>query len=75
MLIDFGLRKSAFNGLVLGSQRDLLGHGPHKRAQFARNGDDDLVGMFPSGAELSVACTQAYLGLPTAILDRLGHLF
>jgi hypothetical protein len=37
-------------------------------------GDDHLVGIFPSGAELAVAFTQAYLGLPTAILDRLGHL-
>jgi hypothetical protein len=30
--------------------------------------------MFPSGAQLSVACAQSYLGLPTDILERLGHL-
>jgi hypothetical protein len=62
------------NGLTLWSQRDLLSNGPHKRTQFPRDGDDHLVGIFPSGAELAVAFTQAYLGLPTDILDRLGHL-
>jgi hypothetical protein len=62
------------NGLALWRQRALLGHGPPKRTQFARDGNDDLVGMFPSGAEMPGAFTQAYLGLPTDLLDRLGPL-
>jgi hypothetical protein len=63
-----------FHGRALWRQRDLLGNGPHKRTQFPRDGDDHLVGIFPSGAQLSVAFAQSYLGLPTDILDRLGHL-
>ena len=57
-----------------GSQRNLLGHGPHTRTQFPRDGDDHLGSIFPSGAQLSGALAQAYRGLPTHILDRLGHL-
>jgi hypothetical protein len=63
-----------FNGLTLWSQRDRLGNSPHKCTQFPRDSDDHLVGIFPSGASLSVALAQAYLRLPTAILDRLGYL-
>jgi hypothetical protein len=36
-------------------QRDLLGNGPHTRTQFPRDGDDDLVGVFPAGAQLPIA--------------------
>jgi len=57
-----------------GSQRNLLGHGPHTRTQFPSDGDDHLGSIFPSGAQLSGALAQAYRGLPTHILDRLGHL-
>src|SRR5262249_6825640 len=64
----------AFKGLALWRQRYLLGNGPHKRTEFPRDGNDHLVGIFPSGAQLSVAFAQAYLGLPTDLLDRLGHL-
>src|SRR4030095_11203458 len=63
-----------FNSLALWRQRDLLGNGPHKSTQFPRDGDDHLVGIFSSGAQLSVAFAQAYLRLPTEILDGLGHL-
>ena len=63
-----------FNGLALWRQQDLLGHGPHTRTQFPRDGDDHLVGIFASGAQLSVAFAESYLRLPTDILDRLGHL-
>jgi hypothetical protein len=55
-------------------QRDLLGHGAHQRTPCPRDGDDHLIGLCPSGAPRSVACAPAYLGLPTDILDRLGHL-
>ena len=58
----------------LGRQRDLLGNGPHKGTQFPGDGDDDLIGMFPSGAQLPIAFAQPHLGLPTDILDRLGQL-
>ena len=64
----------ASTGLALWRQRSLLGHGPQKRTQFPRDGDDHLVGMFPSGTQRSGACAQSSLGLPAAILDRLGHL-
>ena len=69
---DNGWRR--LNGRALCSQRDLLGHGPHKRTQFPRDGDHNLVGMFPSGASLSGALASSSLRLPTAILDRLGPL-
>ncbi len=62
------------HGLTLWSQWDLLGHSPHQRTQFPRDGDDNLVGMFPSGAQRSVAFAPAYLRLPTASLERLGPL-
>src|SRR5215813_5881309 len=48
-------RLCMFHGRALCSQRDLLGHGPHTRTQFPRDGDNHLVGIFPSGASLSVA--------------------
>jgi hypothetical protein len=63
----------ACNGLGLGSQRYLLSNGPHKRTQFPGDGHDYLVGILPSGDELPIAFTQADLGLPTEVLDRLGH--
>jgi hypothetical protein len=62
------------NGRALGSQRDLLGHGPQKRTQFPRDGANHLVGIFPSGASLSGAFAESSRRLPTALLDRLGHL-
>ena len=64
----------ACKGLALWRQRDLLDHGPQKRPEFPRDGNDHLVGIFPSGAQRSVAFAQAYLGLPTALLARRGHL-
>jgi|RhiMethySRZTD1v2_1073278.scaffolds.fasta_scaffold1508766_1 hypothetical protein len=67
-------RIPAFQRSGLGGQRDLLGHGPHKRAQFPGDGDDDSVSVFPAGAQLPLAFTQADVGLPTEVLDRLGHL-
>jgi hypothetical protein len=63
-----------FHGRARWRPRDLLGPGPQKRTPFPRAGDDHLVGMFPSGAQLSVAFAQSYRGLPTDILARLGHL-
>ena len=62
----------ACNGLGLRRQRHFLGHGPHKRTQLPGNGDDHLVGVFPSGDQLSVAFAQASLGLPTTSWMGLG---
>jgi hypothetical protein len=62
------------HGLALGRQRGLRGHGPHKRPQCARAGHDDWVGILPSSAKLPGAFPQAYVGLPTDILARLGPL-
>jgi hypothetical protein len=64
----------AVNGRARGRQRSLLGTGPHTRTECPREGDDDLVGICSSGAQRSVACAQAELGLPTALVARLGHL-
>ena len=59
----------------LGSHGDLLGHGPQKRAQLPGHRHPNLMRMFPPCAELPRALTQADLGLPTHVLDRLGELF
>ena len=58
----------------LGGHGDLLGKGPQKRAQLPGNRDDDLMRSFPPCTELPIALTQADLGLPTHVLDRLGEL-
>ena len=58
----------------LGAHRDLLGHGPQKRAQLTGHGDHDLMRVFPPCAQLPRACAQADLGLPAHVLDRLGEL-
>jgi hypothetical protein len=63
-----------FHGCALCGQRGLLGNGPHKSTQFPRDGDNHLVGIFPSSASLSVAFAESSLRLPTASLERLGHL-
>ena len=59
----------------LGGHGDLLGNGPHQRAQLPGKRDDDLRRGFPPCPELPIACTQADLGLPPHVLDRLGALF
>jgi hypothetical protein len=58
----------------LGGHGDLLGNGPHQRAQLSGNRDHDLMRIFPPCAELPIACTQADLGLPPHGLDRRGEL-
>ena len=63
-----------FQGLGLGGQGSLLGHGPHTRLQVPGDGDAPRVGMWPAGAALAVALTQASLGLSAALLARLGQL-
>ena len=63
------------NGLGLWGQRDLLGHGPQKRTQCPGDSDDDQVGVVPAGAQLPIAFAQSDLGLPTEVMDGLGHLF
>jgi hypothetical protein len=47
---------------------------PPQGTQGARAGAAPLGGLFPSGAALSGACTESYLGLPTDSLARLGPL-
>ena len=59
---------------LLGGPRALLGHGPPKRAQLPRHRDHNLRRVFPPGAALPLALTQADLGLPPHGLDRLGEL-
>ena len=59
----------------LGDDRNLLGHGPHKRDQLTGYRHHDLMRVFPPCAELPLAFTQADLCLPTRVLDRLGELF
>ena len=54
---------------------DLFGNGPHEPHQFTGDGDDHLVGMFPSGHQASVAFTQPHLGFPADVLDAFGLLF
>ena len=64
----------ASNGLGLWSQRDRLGNGSHTRAQLSRNGNDHVVGVCPAGDQPPIALAQAFLGLPTELLDGLEHL-
>jgi hypothetical protein len=59
----------------LGGARDLLGHGPHTRAQLPGQRDHDVRRGCPPGAQLPRACAQADLGLPTRVLERGGELF
>src|SRR5262245_36923737 len=59
----------------LGRHGDLLGNGPHKRAQLPGNRNHNLIRIFPPCAELPIAFTQSDLGLPTHVLDWLGELF
>jgi hypothetical protein len=54
---------------------DLFGDGPHEPHQLTGDGDDDLVGMFPSGDQSSVAFTQPHLGFPADVLDDFGLCF
>jgi hypothetical protein len=60
---------------ILGEHGDLLGNGPQKGNQFPGDGHHDLIGVFPPGAQLSVAFAQPYLGFPTDILNRFRPRF
>ena len=46
-----------------------------KAHQFPGDGDHHLIGVFAACTQLPVAFTQAYLRLPTDVLDRLRQLF
>jgi len=58
----------------LGRHGDLLGKGPHKRAQLPGHRNHNLLRLFPPCAALPITFTQSDLGLPTHVLDRLGEL-
>ena len=55
--------------------RNLLGHGPHEARPCTGHGHHDLVGVFPSCHQVSVACAEPGLGLPTDVRDDLGLVF
>jgi len=57
-----------------GRSRDLLGHGPPKRAQLPGQGDHDLRRVCAAGAAGPLASAEASLGLPTDVLDGLRQL-
>jgi hypothetical protein len=59
---------------ILGDHGDLFGNGPHKGHQFPGDGHHDLIGVFPSCAQLSVALAEPYWCLPADILDGFGEL-
>ena len=61
--------------LDLQEHSNLLGNGPHAAHQFTGNGHHDVVGVFPSCHEVSVAFAEPGLGLPTDVLDDLGLVF
>src|SRR6266545_3079818 len=52
----------------------LSGDGPHEGRHFPRDRDHDLVSVLATGDQAAVTFAEAYLGFPTDILDRLGHL-
>jgi hypothetical protein len=60
---------------LLGEYGDLFGNGPHKGDQFPSDGHHDLIGVFPSCAQLSVAFAEPYLRLPADILYGFGQRF
>jgi len=45
---------------------------PDEGCHFTGNGDHDLIGVFTSGGELTIAFAQSYLRLPADVLDSLG---
>ena len=53
----------------------LAGDGPDKGRHLAGERDDDLVDLLAPGDQAAVALPESALGLPTEVLDRLGHLF
>ena len=53
----------------------LAGDGPDKGGHFAGNRDDDLIDLFAPGHQAVVAFAESDLRFPTAVLERLGHLF
>ena len=53
----------------------MFGDGPHKAHQFTGHGEHGLAGMCPACREAAKAFAQAYLRLPTDVLDRLRELF
>jgi hypothetical protein len=52
----------------------LLGNGPHEGASFSGNGDNDLIGIFAFGHQLTIPFAKPYLGLPADGLDCCGEL-
>jgi hypothetical protein len=59
----------------LQGHRHLFGNGPHEAYQFAGDGDDDLVRVFPACQQFPIAFTEAYLRLPAEVLDGCGWCF
>jgi hypothetical protein len=59
---------------LLGYHGDLFGNGPHQGDEFPGDGHHDLIGVFPSCAQLSVAFAEPYLCLPADILYGFGEL-
>jgi hypothetical protein len=59
----------------LGSHRDRLRNGPHKRDESTGHGDHDLVRGFAPCTEVPIALAQSHLSRPTGVLDRFGELF
>ena len=57
-----------------GGDRDGRGTRPHTRAQRTGHGHDDLRRRLAPGTALPSACAQPGLGLPPAVLERLGAL-
>ena len=52
----------------------LVGHGPDATNELTRDSHNALVGVVTSGDALSVALTQALLGLPTDVWEPRGWL-
>ena len=53
----------------------LFGHGPQEADPFPGQSDDDLVHVFPAGAQRALTLAEPPWGLPTAILDDFGVFF
>jgi hypothetical protein len=59
----------------LGGHADLLCDGPHEGRQVSGDGDYHLIRMFAACTELQVPFTQAYLRLPTNVLEAFREVF
>src|SRR2546428_3330557 len=57
-----------------GDHGDLCGHSPPPGDQCPGDGHPDVMGVLPSGAQLSVACAEPYVCLPADLLYGVGAL-